>query len=50
MLNGFIYVVDAQFIDKIEKRKTILDPSACDLTNNKEIYYELWDLNESLKT
>jgi hypothetical protein len=29
MSNGFIYVVDAHFIDKIEKKK-ILDPSACD--------------------
>ena len=28
MSNGFIYVVDAHFIDKIEG-KTILDPSAC---------------------
>jgi hypothetical protein len=28
MSNGFIYVVDAHFIDKIEK-KNILDPSAC---------------------
>jgi hypothetical protein len=28
MSNGFIYVVDAHFIDKIEKKK-ILDPSAC---------------------
>jgi hypothetical protein len=27
MSNGFIYVVDAHFIDKIEKK--ILDPSAC---------------------
>jgi hypothetical protein len=29
MSNGFIYVVDAHFIDKIEKEKKILDPSAC---------------------
>jgi hypothetical protein len=30
MSNGFIYVVEAHFIDKIEKkRKKILDPSAC---------------------
>jgi hypothetical protein len=29
MSNGFIYVVDAHFIDKIEKKKNILDPSAC---------------------
>jgi hypothetical protein len=29
MSNGFIYVVDAYFIDKIEKKKNILDPSAC---------------------
>jgi hypothetical protein len=30
MSNGFIYVVDAHFIDKIEKNlKKILDPSAC---------------------
>jgi hypothetical protein len=29
MSNGFIYVVDAHFIDKI-KRKKILDPRACD--------------------
>jgi hypothetical protein len=29
MSNGFIYVVDAHFIDKIETKK-ILDPSACD--------------------
>jgi len=28
MSNGFIYVVDAHFIDIIEK-KNILDPSAC---------------------
>jgi hypothetical protein len=29
MSNGFIYVVDAHFIDKIEKKeKKILDPSA----------------------
>jgi hypothetical protein len=28
MSNGFIYVVDSHFIDKIEKKK-ILDPSAC---------------------
>ena len=28
MSNGFIYVVDAHFIDKIEEKK-ILDPSAC---------------------
>jgi hypothetical protein len=28
MSNGFIYVVDAHFIDKIEEEK-ILDPSAC---------------------
>jgi hypothetical protein len=26
--NGFIYVVDAHFIDKIEEEE-ILDPSAC---------------------
>jgi hypothetical protein len=30
MSNGFIYVVDAHFIDKIEEEK-ILDPSACDV-------------------
>jgi hypothetical protein len=29
MSNGFIYIVDAHFIDKIEEEK-ILDPSACD--------------------
>jgi hypothetical protein len=33
MSNGFIYVViyvvDAHFIDKIEKKKEVLDPSAC---------------------
>jgi hypothetical protein len=28
MSNGFIYVVDAHFIDKIEEEK-ILNPSAC---------------------
>jgi hypothetical protein len=28
MSNGFIHVVDAHFIDKIEEEK-ILDPSAC---------------------
>jgi hypothetical protein len=28
MSNGFIYIVDAHFIDKIEK-KNIQDPSAC---------------------
>ena len=28
MSNGFIYVVDAHFIDKIEE-ENILDPSAC---------------------
>jgi hypothetical protein len=28
MSNGFIYVVDAHFIDKIEEEKN-LDPSAC---------------------
>jgi hypothetical protein len=28
MSNGFIYVVDTHFIDKIERKK-ILDPSAC---------------------
>ena len=28
MSNGFIYVVDAYFIDKIEEEK-ILDPSVC---------------------
>ena len=27
--NGFIYVVDAQFIDKIERKQNNLDPSAC---------------------
>ena len=31
MSNGFIYVVDAHFVDKIEKKKKILDPSACDI-------------------
>jgi hypothetical protein len=30
MSNGFIYVVDAHFIDKIGEKK-ILDPSACAL-------------------
>jgi hypothetical protein len=30
MSNGFIYVVDIHFIDKIEEKK-ILDPSACEL-------------------
>jgi hypothetical protein len=30
MSNGFIYVVDTHFIDKIEE-KQILDPSACEL-------------------
>jgi hypothetical protein len=30
MSNGFIYVVDAHFIEQIEE-KNILDPSACDL-------------------
>ena len=30
MSNGFIYVVDAHFIDKIEEEENILDPSACD--------------------
>jgi hypothetical protein len=30
MSNGFIYVVDAHFIDKIEGKTNILDPSACD--------------------
>jgi len=29
MSNRFIYVVDAHFIDQIEKEKKILDPSAC---------------------
>ena len=29
MSNGFIYVVDAHFIDKIEEEENILDPSAC---------------------
>jgi hypothetical protein len=29
MPNGFIYIVDAHFIDKIEEKKQILDPSAC---------------------
>jgi hypothetical protein len=29
MSNGFIYVVDAHFIDKINNNKIILDPSAC---------------------
>jgi hypothetical protein len=29
MSNGFIYIVDAHLIDKIEEEK-ILDPSACD--------------------
>jgi hypothetical protein len=29
MSNGFTYVVDAHFIDKIAK-KNILDPSACE--------------------
>jgi hypothetical protein len=28
MSNGFIYVVDAHFIDKIEEKK-IVDPSGC---------------------
>jgi hypothetical protein len=27
--NGFIYVVDAHFIDKIERKQNNLDPSAC---------------------
>jgi hypothetical protein len=36
MSNGFIYVVDAHFIDKIEKKK-ILDPSACG-KNEFDIY------------
>ena len=38
MSNGFIYVVDAHFIDKIEKKKKkkILDPSACDQNLTKE--------------
>jgi hypothetical protein len=31
MSNGFIYVVDAHFIDKIGERKNILDPCACAL-------------------
>ena len=34
MSNGFIYVVDAHFIDKIEDKK-ILDPSACAWTNTQ---------------
>jgi len=29
MSNGFIYVVNAHFIDKIEKKTNILDPSVC---------------------
>ena len=33
MSNGFIYVVDAHFIDKIEEKK-ILDPSACGHSHN----------------
>ena len=37
MSNGFIYVVDAHFIDKIEEEENILDPSACE----KEITVEL---------
>jgi hypothetical protein len=30
MSNEFIYVADAHFIDKIEEKKNILDPSACE--------------------
>ena len=33
MSNGFIYVVDAHFIDKIEEEENILDPSACEYTH-----------------
>ena len=29
MSNGFIYVVDAHFINKIEKKKNFLNSSAC---------------------
>ena len=35
MSNGFIYVVDAHFIDKIKKEK-ILDPSACGQVDKNE--------------
>ena len=38
MSNGFIYVVDAHFIDQIKKKKKkILDPSACDKTDRHDI-------------
>ena len=38
MSNGFIYVVDAHFIDKIEKNlKKIMDPSACDTTGSSRL-------------
>ena len=35
MSNGFIYVVDAHFIDKIEEEENILDPSACERNQSK---------------
>jgi hypothetical protein len=35
MSNGFIYVVDAHFTDKIEEKKNTLDPSACGKNSNK---------------
>jgi hypothetical protein len=34
MSNGFIYIVDAHFIDKIEEKK-ILDPSACGFSGGR---------------
>jgi len=37
MSNGFIYVVDAHFIDKIEE-ENILDPSACGHYGRHQVY------------
>jgi hypothetical protein len=34
MSNGFIYVIDAHFIDKIKEEKNILDPSAFHLKSD----------------
>ena len=36
MIHGFIYVVDAHFIDKIEEEK-ILDPSSCELVRDSSV-------------
>jgi hypothetical protein len=32
MSNGFIYVLDAHFIDKIEEKKKSWTPSACEIS------------------